>query len=70
VGNEVANMNQPIHISYLYPGSRTVVTQIEETRFIPSHQNERDLDSQTVLRPCTGHNQFFPLLVACVDLFS
>jgi hypothetical protein len=29
VGNEVANtMNQPIHISYLYPSSAAAVTQI------------------------------------------
>jgi hypothetical protein len=41
-GNKVANMNQPIHISYLYPGSGTTITQIEQMRFVPSYQNERE----------------------------
>jgi hypothetical protein len=38
--NKVANMSQPIHISYLYPDSAAVITQIEQMRFIPSHENE------------------------------
>jgi hypothetical protein len=43
-GIEVANMNQPIHIYYLYPGS-TAAIQKEQMRFVPSHENERDADS-------------------------
>jgi hypothetical protein len=34
---ESPGINQPIHISYLYPGSRTAITQIEQMRFIPSY---------------------------------
>jgi hypothetical protein len=44
-GNEVANINQPIHISYLYPCSTAAVVQIEQMRFTPSNGNERELDS-------------------------
>jgi hypothetical protein len=35
-GSKVANMNQPIHISYLYPGSAAAINQIEQMRFVPS----------------------------------
>jgi hypothetical protein len=44
-GNKVANINQPIHISYLYPCSADAVTQIEEMKFTPSNENERESDS-------------------------
>jgi hypothetical protein len=44
-GNKVANMNQPIHISYLYPSSTADITQIEQMRFIPSYIKDRELDS-------------------------
>jgi hypothetical protein len=44
-GNEVANTNQPIHISYLYPSSAAAVTQIEQMIFIPSYINDRESDS-------------------------
>jgi hypothetical protein len=44
-GNEVANINQPIHISYLHPCSADAVTQIEHMKFTPSNENERELDS-------------------------
>jgi hypothetical protein len=44
-GNEVANINQPIHISYVYPCSEDAVTQIEQMKFTPSNENERELDS-------------------------
>jgi hypothetical protein len=45
MGNEVANMNQPIHISYLCPSSTAAITQIEQMRFIPSYINDRESDS-------------------------
>jgi hypothetical protein len=44
-GNKVANINQPIHISYLYPCSTDAVTQIEHMKFTPSNENERESDS-------------------------
>jgi hypothetical protein len=44
-GNKVANINQPIHISYLYPCSVAAIAQIEQKRFTPSNGNERELDS-------------------------
>jgi hypothetical protein len=44
-GNEVANINHPIHISYLYPCSADAITQIEQMKFTPSNENERESDS-------------------------
>jgi hypothetical protein len=44
-GNQVANVNQPIHISCLYSCSRNAITQIEQLKFTSSNGNERELDS-------------------------
>jgi hypothetical protein len=41
-GKEVPDINQPIHISYLYPCSADAVTQIEQMKFTPSNENERE----------------------------
>ena len=42
--NKVTNINQPIHISYLYPDSMAAIAQIEHMKFFPSHGNERESD--------------------------
>jgi hypothetical protein len=48
-GSEVANMNQPIHISHLYPLSAYAINQLEQMRFIPSYINDREPNSSTAL---------------------
>jgi hypothetical protein len=63
---ELPGINQPIHISYLYPGSRTAITQIEQMRCIPSYIRDRESDSYTALQS----PQLFPLVVMYINFIS